>query len=97
MFRSLKTLDMSYNFISDINALSESTRNGIQTKFSLNALHLEYNDIKRLSEEDFQKFVVINRTFFDGNPITRIQVSCKLLELQKFSVLKRDFTFCGAA
>lgn len=73
-FRSLKLLDLSHNFISKVSALSESTGTSVISKLSLNFLHLEYNNIKYLFPEDFQKFHVINETYFDGNPITTIQV-----------------------
>ncbi|XP_065202948.1 chaoptin-like [Planococcus citri] len=89
--KSLKTLDLSYNFITSINAISESTRSGIQTKFSLNSLHLGYNNIKTLSEEDFQKFAVINRTFFDGNPISKIQIGA----FQTTQIHELSFSGCG--
>lgn len=72
--RSLKTLNLSYNFIEKMNALSESTRTTVNVKFTLNSLHLEYNNIKSLSAEDFQKFTTVNATYFDGNPIMMIQV-----------------------
>lgn len=67
-------MDLSRNFINDINAVSESTRTNIDTKFSLNMLSLKYNDIRRLTEKDLEKFEVLNATYFDGNPIATIEV-----------------------
>ena len=43
-------------------------------KMTLDNLHLEYNIIDILTPGSFQYFDIVNRTFFDGNPLKTISV-----------------------
>lgn len=73
--RVLKTLDLSYN---RINKMAPPTEPGvtISLNFQLNldTLRLEYNQLKFLESVSFQYFNVLNHTYLDGNPLSRIEV-----------------------
>jgi len=78
--RSLKYLDVSYNLIESTKGpLLTVTSRGGRHKFLLDELHLEYNHIKILEKQSLQNFESINKTYFDGNPITHIQVNTNLI------------------
>lgn len=79
-FRFLKYLDVSYNLIENTKggqALAPAYRSG--RKFLLDELHLEYNHITTLEHQSLQSFDSINKTYFDGNPITHIQVNINFI------------------
>ncbi|XP_050544183.1 chaoptin isoform X2 [Daktulosphaira vitifoliae] len=70
----LKYLDVSYNLIESTRGPSVTMASkGGRRKFFLDELHLEYNHIKILEYQSLQNFEAINKTYFDGNPITHIQ------------------------
>uniref|UniRef100_A0A2H8TLK4 Chaoptin n=1 Tax=Melanaphis sacchari TaxID=742174 RepID=A0A2H8TLK4_9HEMI len=71
----MKYLDVSYNLIENTKGslLSVTSRSGGRHKFLLDELHLEYNHIKILEKQSLQNFESINKTYFNGNPITHIQ------------------------
>jgi Leucine-rich repeat (LRR) protein len=71
--RSLRVLDLSSNRINSF--LPEETEVYPNTKLSLDALHLEYNQIEMIVPASFQYFSTINQTFLDFNPIHMISVS----------------------
>lgn len=74
-FRFLESLDISYNLIESTKGpLTVTSRSG-RRKFLLDELHLEYNHITMLEQHSLQNFELINKTYFDGNPITHIQVN----------------------
>lgn len=77
MFRVLKYLDISYNLIESTKGplMTVAARGGKRNKFVLDEFHLEYNHIKVLEPQSLQNFEIINKTYFDGNPITHIQVN----------------------
>jgi len=54
---------------------------GGKRKIILDELHLEYNNIKILEPQSLQNFEAINKTYFDGNPITHIQVNTDFIFL----------------
>lgn len=70
-------MDVSYNLIESTKGsfVTIPSRGGKRNKFSLDELHLEYNHIKILELQSLQNFEIINKTYFDGNPITHIQVN----------------------
>lgn len=70
--KNLKRLDVSYNLMTFLHFNNDQL---IDKKLSLDELHLEYNSLSSLSSEAFQNFDMINSTYFDGNPITSINVS----------------------
>lgn len=73
----MKYLDVSYNLIEGTKGplLTVLSRGGRRNKFLLDELHLEYNHIKVLETQSLHNFEAINKTYFDGNPITHIQVN----------------------
>lgn len=72
----MKYLDVSYNLIESTKGpISTISPRGGRRKFFLDELHLEYNHIKILEQHSLQHFEAINKTYFDGNPITHIQVN----------------------
>lgn len=70
-------MDISYNLIESTKGplMTVAARGGKRNKFVLDELHLEYNHIKILEPQSLQNFETINKTYFDGNPITHIQVN----------------------
>lgn len=71
----MKYLDVSYNLIENTKGPSITlTPRGNRPKFFLDELHLEYNHITNLEHQSLQHFEAINKTYFNGNPITHIQV-----------------------
>ncbi|XP_037955244.1 chaoptin isoform X2 [Teleopsis dalmanni] len=66
--KSLRTLDISHNVIWSLSG-NETYDIKSSTKLNLDNLHLEYNHIDMLPPNSFKNFDVVNRTFFDGNPI----------------------------
>jgi len=80
-YRFLKYLDVSYNLIESTKGplLSVTSRGGGRQKFLLDELHLEFNHIKVLEKQSLQNFESINKTYFNGNPITHIQVNTNLI------------------
>lgn len=78
-YRFLKYLDVSYNLIESTKGplLTVPSRGG-RRKFFLDELHLEYNHIKIIEHHSLQNFEAINKTYFDGNPITHIQVNIQI-------------------
>lgn len=81
MCRQLKYLDLSYNLIESTKGqlIAISPRTGKRNKFHLDELHLEYNQIQILESQSLQNFESINKTYFNGNPITNIEVSSDLI------------------
>lgn len=80
IYRFLKYLDVSYNLIESTKGpLSITSRGSGRHKFLLDELHLEYNHIKILEKQSLQNFESINKTYFNGNPITHIQVNKNLI------------------
>lgn len=76
----MKYLDVSYNLIESTKGpLLTVTSRGGRHKFFLDELHLEYNHIKILEKQSLQNFESINKTYFDGNPITHIQVNTNFI------------------
>ncbi|XP_055380900.1 chaoptin isoform X2 [Condylostylus longicornis] len=69
--KALRTLDISHNVIWSM-AGNETYQTKSSAKLNLDNLHIEYNHIKKLTPNSFKNFEVVNRTFFDGNPIYRI-------------------------
>lgn len=66
--KNLKTLDMSHNVIWSMCG-NETYGTKSSAKLNLDSLHLEYNHIDILRPNSFQNYDIVNRTFFDGNPI----------------------------
>ncbi|KAG8233708.1 hypothetical protein J437_LFUL014312 [Ladona fulva] len=60
-------------------------------KISLDALHLEYNQIGSLPPDSFRHFDVVNQTFLDGNPIEEIQGNA----LRDVRIRELSFRDCG--
>lgn len=81
VYRFLKYLDVSYNLIESTKGplFTMASRGGKRNKFILDELHLEYNNIKILEPQSLQNFEAINKTYFDGNPITHIQVNTDII------------------
>ncbi|XP_037921990.1 chaoptin isoform X3 [Hermetia illucens] len=66
--KQLRTLDISHNIIWSLSPNSTyGTRSNV--KLNLDNLHIEYNHIQELPPNSFSNLEVVNRTFFDGNPI----------------------------
>ncbi|CAD6994601.1 chaoptin isoform X1 [Ceratitis capitata] len=66
--KSLRTLDISHNVIWSLSG-NDTYDIKSATKLNLDNLHLEYNHIDMLPPNSFKNFDIVNRTFFDGNPI----------------------------
>ncbi|XP_011212502.1 chaoptin isoform X1 [Bactrocera dorsalis] len=66
--KSLRTLDISHNVIWSLGG-NDTYDIKSATKLNLDNLHLEYNNIDMLPPNSFKNFDIVNRTFFDGNPI----------------------------
>lgn len=74
--RILKTLDLSYNRINKMTPLTEpGVTISLNFQLNLDILRLEYNQLKFLESVSFQYFNVLNYTYLDGNPLSRIEVS----------------------
>lgn len=75
-------MDVSYNLIESTKgpSLTMASR-GKKRKLILDEFHLEYNNIKMLEPQSLQNFEAINKTYFDGNPITHIQVNTDFIFL----------------
>lgn len=72
--KQLRTLDISHNIIWSLSPNSTyGTRSNV--KLNLDNLHIEYNHIQELPPNSFSNLEVVNRTFFDGNPIKTLMVS----------------------
>lgn len=72
----MKYLDLSFNLIESTKGpLPVISSRGGQRKLHLDELHLEYNHIQTLEQQSLQNFEIVNKTYFDGNPITHIQVN----------------------
>jgi len=101
IYRFLKYLDVSYNLIESTKGplLTVTSRGSGRHKFLLDELHLEYNHIKILEKQSLQNFESINKTYFNGNPITHIQVNTNLIlyninNKYRYYFLCNKFTFC---
>lgn len=71
--KRMRVLDLSYNHISHvIHPHMDSDARGVS--MSLDVLRLDYNQIFDLPPESFQHFSKINKTYLNGNPITKIEV-----------------------
>lgn len=70
MLKALKHLDLSKNQITSFKIFNEDQP--LNVKLSLERLHLEHNQIYRLTTASFQNFLSINQTFLDFNPIHQI-------------------------
>ncbi|XP_050421139.1 chaoptin [Adelges cooleyi] len=74
LMKWLKYLDISYNLIESTRGPSITTPSkGGRHKLFLDELRLDYNHIKILEPMSFQNFEAINKTYFNGNPITHVQ------------------------
>lgn len=82
----MKYLDISYNLIESTKGPLLTVSRGGRRKFFLDELHLEYNHIKILEPQSLQSFEAINKTYFDGNPITHIQVTKVFIFCTKYPV-----------
>lgn len=70
MLKALKHLDLSKNQITSMKIFHDDQP--VDVKLSLQQLHLEHNQIYRLTTAAFQYFLSINQTFLDFNPIHQI-------------------------
>lgn len=71
--KRMKVLDISYNRISELLYFQqEQELQGV--RISLDVLQLAYNQIEKLSPNDFQHFLKVNHTYLNGNPLTVIEV-----------------------
>lgn len=70
MLKALKLLDLSKNQITSMKIFHDDQP--VDVKLSLQQLHLEHNQIYRLTTAAFQYFLSINQTFLDFNPIHQI-------------------------
>jgi Leucine-rich repeat (LRR) protein len=70
MLKVLKHLDLSKNQITSFKIFHDDQP--LNVKLSLEQLHLEHNQIYRLTSASFQYFLSINQTFLDFNPIHQI-------------------------
>lgn len=70
MLKALKYLDLSKNQITSMKIFHDEAP--IDVKLSIEELHLEHNQIYRLTTASFQYFTSINQTFLDFNPIHQI-------------------------
>lgn len=70
MLKALKYLDLSKNQITSFKIFHDDQP--LNVKLSLEQLHLEYNEIYRLTTASFQYFLSVNQTFLDFNPIHQI-------------------------
>jgi hypothetical protein len=76
--KRMKVLDLSYNRISRMLQSPQETEVGDNVRLSLDVLQLDYNQIENLAPGDFQHFLRVNRTHLSGNPLTVIEVRCRL-------------------
>ncbi|XP_015593421.1 chaoptin isoform X2 [Cephus cinctus] len=70
--KRMKVLDLSYNRISKmIQPQVEAEIRGLQ--ISLDVLRLDYNQLETLPMGSFQHFFKVNKTYFNGNPLSVIE------------------------
>lgn len=79
--KQLQFLDLRMNRIATMDAYAKNSVNVTTTRLSvhlsINEIRLDYNQITDLPTQSFQYFGILNKTYFDGNPLENVEVSSK--------------------